>query len=296
MVDLSAIATRNARLPLALAVGGAIVLMAGVSMALIGEVMKLEHPAGWQGLVTLGLMLAAAGLFLGAAFAIVIILGPQPQDYAGRAGRAQRPGEKDGHAAVDSADEWLNPLRTGGIRPVGSAAGRAAAAYFAERYPDGSHLGAEYADEGWQLDGPGLAVHAQPAPHVQPAPHAQPAAQEVHHPVRPMAASRPPGHRLGDTGQFPAYSAGVGPDQGMDRPPADDTGQQPVYDTGQQPVYDGQQPARLSAPPPVDAGSGWFDQDQSTAQWGQSHQNLTVTRAGATRPGTTRSAGEPRPR
>jgi hypothetical protein len=294
MVDLSAIATRKVRLPLALAVGGAIVLMAGVSMALIGEAMKLEHPAGWQGPVTLGLTLSAAGLFLGAAFAIVVILGPQPQDYGVRAGRSQRSGDQDGPATGDSADEWLGALRTGGIRPVGSAAGRAAAAYFAERYPDGSHLGAEYADEGWQLDGPGLAVHAQPAAPAQPAARPQPVTpqpvppQEVHHPVRPLAASRPPGHRLGDTGQFPAYSAGVGPDQEMDR--------QPVYDTGQQPAYDGQPSAHLPVPPAVDAGSGWFDQDQSTAQWSQSHQNLTVTQASATWLGTTRSAGEPRPR
>jgi hypothetical protein len=269
IVDLSAIATRNTRLPLVLAVGGAIVLMAGVSMALIGEVMKLEHPAGWQGPVTLGLTLSAAGLFLGAAFAIVVILGPQPQDYGVRAGRSQRSGEKDGPGTGDSADEWLGQLRTGGIRPVGSAAGRAAAAYFAERYPDGSHLGAEYADEGWQLDGPGLAVQAQPVP-----------PQEVHHPVRPMAASRPPGHRLGDTGQFPAYDTG--------QQPAYDTGQIPAYGTGQQPAYDGQPPAQPPDPPAADAGSGWFDQDQSTAQWTQSHQNLAVTQASATWPGTTR--------
>lgn len=59
----------------ALAVCGAIVLMAGVAAVLAGEVRRVEPAGGWQSLVSLGVVLIAGGFGLGAAFAVVTTAG-----------------------------------------------------------------------------------------------------------------------------------------------------------------------------------------------------------------------------
>jgi hypothetical protein len=66
-VEPSAVAARRTRASLALAVVGAIVLMAGVALVLSGEALKLEHQARPPSLLGPGLVLAFLGLALGAS-------------------------------------------------------------------------------------------------------------------------------------------------------------------------------------------------------------------------------------
>jgi hypothetical protein len=73
-VEPSAVAARRTRASLALAVGGAIVLMAGVALILTGEAMKLEHPAHPRALILPGLILVVVGFAVGISAAVTILL------------------------------------------------------------------------------------------------------------------------------------------------------------------------------------------------------------------------------
>jgi hypothetical protein len=73
-VEPSAVAARRTRASLALAVVGAIVLMAGVALVLSGEAIKLEHQARPPSLIGPGLVLAFLGLALGASAVVTILL------------------------------------------------------------------------------------------------------------------------------------------------------------------------------------------------------------------------------
>jgi hypothetical protein len=73
-VEPSAVDARRTRASLALAVVGAIVLMAGVALVLSGEAVKLEHQAHPPSLIGPGLVLAFLGLALGASAAVTILL------------------------------------------------------------------------------------------------------------------------------------------------------------------------------------------------------------------------------
>jgi hypothetical protein len=270
-VDPSATATRRTRLSLALTSGGAVVLMAGVSLMLIGEITRLEQPAGGlKQLISLGAVLAAAGLALGLVCVIVVITGPRvpvrsvppgfgppgsvrsasgpvqsgPVQPSGSVRSARSADDGLGDAAADAADDWLGPLRDGAIRPVtvgvrDAAAARAGAlgpghAGAPREQAGDDYLDAQYSDEGWRLDGTG------PVPAQRPADPSQ----EIHHPVRPMTAPRPPGQPLGaDTGQFAAYRTGQFPAYDSGQFPASESGERPAYDTGQLPAYTGQFPA-----------------------------------------------------
>jgi hypothetical protein len=246
---------------------GAVVLMAGVSLMLIGEITRLEQPAGGlKQLISLGAVLAAAGLALGLLCVIVVITGRrvpvqsvpvqsvlgQPSGSAGLARSAGSAADGLRDAAADAADDWLGPLRDAAIRPVSAAVRDAAAARAGAPGPGQAgapreqagydYLDAHYSDEGWRLDG------TEPVPAQRPADPPQ----EIHHPVRPMAAPRPPGQPLGaDTGQVPAYSTGQFPAHDSGQFPAHDSGQFPAHDTGQLPVSGaGQRPADNSGPLP----------------------------------------------
>ena len=59
----------------ALAVCGAIVLMAGCATVLVGETRRLESARGWQSLTSLGTVLIGCGFALGVAFAVVTSAG-----------------------------------------------------------------------------------------------------------------------------------------------------------------------------------------------------------------------------
>jgi len=250
-------------------------------MLAIGEAMRLERPAGWQQLISVGAGLAAVGLALGLVCAVVILSGsrprvqarvqPQPQPRVqARAGSRRPSADPPGGAAPDSAEGWLDPLRDAAVRPV-SAAVRETAAARAEPpgaagheragqeragqeraavpesagTSEGGHVGPHYSDEGWRLDGTGPIPMAQHRLADPP--------QEIHHPVRPMSAPRAPGQRLGgDTGQMPAYNTGQMPAYNTGQMPAYNTGQMPAYNTGQMPAYEtGRMPAYDSGQRPA---------------------------------------------
>ncbi|HMG62269.1 MAG TPA: hypothetical protein VK599_04910, partial [Streptosporangiaceae bacterium] len=73
-MEPSAVAARRTRASLALAVVGAIVLMAGVALVLSGEAIKLEHQARPPSLIGPGVVLAFLGLALGASAVVTILL------------------------------------------------------------------------------------------------------------------------------------------------------------------------------------------------------------------------------
>jgi hypothetical protein len=348
IVDVSAIATRQTRLPLALAVGGALVLMTGFTLALIGEVLGTGKSGSSSGLLVAGLVLMAVGLALGAGFAVTLLSrpvrsvapgsrasrsaaaagpmtqgpmtqGPMTQGPAprGRAAQGQTAppvrdygtdhetpqqfGGPSGYDSVDSAEEWLGPLRAAGVQPLSSGVRQAVARH--AQAPAGRDA-IDYSDEGWQLDSAGVAVPARPQPARQPEtpsypeppsyparypepsyqagppqppssrPEAVPSqerpsqderlAQEIHHPVRPMHAPRAPGQRLGDTGQFPAYA---------------DPGQLPAYQA------EPDQPPGPAEPEYEKRGSR-----------GRPRLSAQISRRRAKPPGTTPPAGPLRPR
>ena len=70
-----AIVTRRTYVSVALAVCGALVLMAGCAAVLAGETRRLESAHGWQSLTSLGTVLVGCGFALGAAFAVVTSAG-----------------------------------------------------------------------------------------------------------------------------------------------------------------------------------------------------------------------------
>lgn len=217
----------------ALAVCGAIVLMAGAAAVLVGEVRRVEPAAGWQSLVSLGAVLIAVGFGLGVAFALVTSAGlrgggrpadrdsllagpelaepgvapggPAPADWADEQGRPDgfvwaggpapaSPAEPAGHenwAELNEApqvgggdntkaENWLSHLRGSGLGPV------------QQTRPAGLPESAEYADEGWQLDGAELGPE-------------HPVAPEVHHPTA---------GRRHDTGQWRAFGLDQQPPAG----------------------------------------------------------------------------------
>jgi hypothetical protein len=73
-VEPSAVAARRTCASLALAVVGAIVLMAGAALVLTGAAVKLEHRVHPPPLIVPGLILAFVGLALGASAAVTILL------------------------------------------------------------------------------------------------------------------------------------------------------------------------------------------------------------------------------
>jgi hypothetical protein len=173
-------ATRRMHAPVVLAVAGAVVLMAGASMMLIGVALQLGKSAGWQHLIMVGMALAEAGFAVGVV-AVIVAVSP-----ARRGRRARRPPgpAADGPAAdpADPTDEWLSSLRAGGnVSPARSA--RESGGSSSAEPPGMADAGRAlpgYADEGWRLDPATQQAIAAPAP-------------EIHHPVRSMIVSRPTG-------------------------------------------------------------------------------------------------------
>jgi hypothetical protein len=128
-VEPSAVAARRTRASLALAAGGAIVLMAGVALLLTGEAVKLGHPARLPPLIVPGLILVVLGFALGASAAVTILLdvpsrlpfpppgADVPGDRAGAGpapGGPARPGETVPGEVLSS---FRLPDRPGGLVP-----------------------------------------------------------------------------------------------------------------------------------------------------------------------------------
>jgi hypothetical protein len=122
-VDWSAIATRRAYLSLALAVIGAIVLLAGICTTLIGEAHRVQAIPGWRTLVSVGIMLAIIGFLTGVAFAVVAMASLRDRSRADR--WDEDAVARDPRDAVAAA--WLSPLRGGGMGPANRTPQAAAA-------------------------------------------------------------------------------------------------------------------------------------------------------------------------
>jgi hypothetical protein len=130
-VNSSLIAPQRTRLSVRLAVGGTVALMAGACMMLAGEAMKLSGPSGWPHLVIPGLALALSGMALGVACAVVTMSGRRERARSGQAMLSSRVAGR------------VMPSPDAGRAPDDWATGRS---------------GSDYADDGWQLDGPGPAA------------------------------------------------------------------------------------------------------------------------------------------
>lgn len=78
-MEPSAVAARRTRTSLALSVAGALIVMTGVALIVIGEALKLEHPPRLESLIVPGVALVFAGAALGASAAVTIL-----RDAAGR--------------------------------------------------------------------------------------------------------------------------------------------------------------------------------------------------------------------
>jgi hypothetical protein len=111
------------RLSASLTVVGALLLMSGVLIALVGEARRLNSPQDGQTFVRAGEILAAAGLACGLAVMVAVAVGAFRRRPAGlraaRRGRAAQSGrasEWDGFAQVEQAAGW------GGFDPVEQAA------------------------------------------------------------------------------------------------------------------------------------------------------------------------------
>ena len=87
-----AIVTRRLYLSVGLAVGGAIVLMAGCATVLVGETHRLESASGFQSLTSLGIVLIGCGFALGVAFTAVTTAGLRGAGRT-RAGQGSAPAE-----------------------------------------------------------------------------------------------------------------------------------------------------------------------------------------------------------
>jgi hypothetical protein len=91
-VEPSAVAPRRTRAALALAAGGALVLMTGVACLATGAALRLEHQVHSVPLLAAGVVLAVLGLALGASAAVTILLDaptrmpPAPPFAGSRAG------------------------------------------------------------------------------------------------------------------------------------------------------------------------------------------------------------------
>jgi hypothetical protein len=176
-VEPSAVAARRTRASLALAVAGAIVLMAGVALVLSGEAIKLEHQARPPSLIGPGLVLAFLGLALGASAAVTILLDAPARLPVAHPLAPAAPGDPSAAAAwtevvpgaVLSPPGRVGPAFTGPATPGPAAPGPGPGA----REPVAGEVPG-YSDAGW---GAGTDSRTWPDPPAEPP-------QEIHHPVR----------------------------------------------------------------------------------------------------------------
>jgi hypothetical protein len=131
------------RLAGGLTVVGAVLLMSGVVMVLVGEAQRLKSPGGLRALISAGEIMAALGLGFGMTAMVVVIAGTS------RLRRPQRRAAQRGH------DEWARAARAAGTRArVARAAGARARAAQAIGGPGRDarglgHRGHDVAAEEW---------------------------------------------------------------------------------------------------------------------------------------------------
>jgi len=96
-----------------LTIVGAVLLISGVTSGLVGEALHRDNVATWRLLAVAGGVLAAAGLLCGLALLVLLV--------AGRSRRRTDLSDAELEWGLDSAEDWLNPLRSG-QRPRGQPA------------------------------------------------------------------------------------------------------------------------------------------------------------------------------
>ena len=93
-----------------LAVVGAILLFSGVTSGLVGEALRKNNDATWRLLVLAAGIMAAAGLLC--VFARLVLL------VVGRFRRRTDLSDAELEWGLDSAEDWLNPIRSGWRQPA----------------------------------------------------------------------------------------------------------------------------------------------------------------------------------
>jgi hypothetical protein len=157
------------RLAMGLTILGAVLLITGLLMVVIGETLRLKSGHGGAGIVGPGEFLAFCGLGIGVALLVVLAVGRvdrEPADRAGTVPARAEPARGDGSGrsrrrwAVGaggrsarrrgSAEEWLGPLRTAG---AGIAQRVAPPPPPSWPEPAENRPGADdYVDDGWHPD------------------------------------------------------------------------------------------------------------------------------------------------
>jgi hypothetical protein len=151
-----AIVTRRLYMSVGLAVGGAIVLMAGCAAVLVAETRRLESASGWQSLTSLGTVLIGCGFALGLAFTAVTTAGLRGggRRRAGQGSALAEPGTLPGGGEYQPE---AGP-RTGMTLPDGWTRDSAAeVAEMAEMGGDGGPFGLDDWGAGEDWGGPGEA-------------------------------------------------------------------------------------------------------------------------------------------
>jgi hypothetical protein len=164
------VASGRMRLAMGLTIIGAVLLITGLLMVLVGEALRLKSGHGGTGIAGTGELVAFCGLGIGVALLVVLAVGrpdrgPADRVRGGRArsdrarsdrargdgtGRGRRwaasAGGRPGRRR-DTAEEWLGPLRTAGAGVIP----RHVPPHWPE--PAVSRPAADgYADDGWRPD------------------------------------------------------------------------------------------------------------------------------------------------
>jgi hypothetical protein len=106
------------RTSLGLAVGGALILMAGVALVLVGLALRAEHPRRPPALTGSGLVLVILGLAIGAAAAAAILLDPAVHLPSGPPSRRVRGPAPDELADFDPAEYGPATYNPGPVPPA----------------------------------------------------------------------------------------------------------------------------------------------------------------------------------
>jgi hypothetical protein len=160
------VASGRMRLAMGLTIIGAVLLITGLLMVLVGDALRLKSGHDGTGIAGTGELVAFCGLGIGMTLLVVLAVGrpdrgPADRGRGGRArsdrtrgdgaGRGRRrraagAGERPGRRR-DAAEEWLGPLRTAGAGVIP----RHVPPHWPE--PAGSRPAADgYADDGWHPD------------------------------------------------------------------------------------------------------------------------------------------------
>jgi hypothetical protein len=127
------------RIAMGLTIIGGALLIAGLSLVLVGEALRLKSPHGGGGIVGAGEVAALCGLGFGVALLVSLMVG------RGSRGGRRRPAGARPAPRRDQAEEWLTPLRTAGAGLIPPTAQRS----WPEPAAQGAPESGDYPDDGW---------------------------------------------------------------------------------------------------------------------------------------------------